>query len=86
MEECGVMGSLGKQRMRWSPEMRECFERAVNHLGGPDSEKQKFHLFCSNLLLFMNARLVFVEITQTLQNPCLIPILHLLSCCIVRCG
>ena len=31
-------GSAGKERMRWTDELHQQFEQAVNKLGGPDSK------------------------------------------------
>ena len=34
-------GSAGKERMRWTDELHQQFEQAVNKLGGPDSKSRE---------------------------------------------
>ena len=31
-------GGVGKERLKWTQEMHELFEKAVDQLGGPDSK------------------------------------------------
>lgn len=55
--EGGMGGSsrsegAGKERLKWTQELHDLFEKAVNQLGGPDSKSQ----YLSLIFILVHAR------------------------------